>query len=295
MNISAQIIKHSRHHSANSELVTFLLHYPRFIHAEFMTHRCFSRNASSSRAIPLEKMIGAVHHYPAEFEYFGINKKGMQAEDCLSKEDEMQFRDFWYALAQQACAGARAINDRWNLHKQMVNRALEPYSRITVVATAETRGLANFFALRAQKDAQPEFQVLAYKMLKAYKNSEPLILGKDDWHIPFDVECAENYVLGDRMKIATGRIARTSYLTHDGKRDISEDIRLHDQLRDSGHWSPFEHIAQSSSINARESNFGILWQQYRKLFPLECRPFSMSDKNEIQKHLDNRPEWINLD
>ena len=41
-------------------LVTMEVRYPRFIHAEFMTHRMFSRNAGSSRALPIRKMIAAV-------------------------------------------------------------------------------------------------------------------------------------------------------------------------------------------------------------------------------------------
>ena len=46
-------------------LTTFVLTYPRFIHAEFMTHRMFSRNASSSRAIPVRKSIEMVLNNPA--------------------------------------------------------------------------------------------------------------------------------------------------------------------------------------------------------------------------------------
>ena len=49
-------------HYAN--LWTFELTYPRYIHSEFMTHRVFSRNASSSRAIPVKRMIEQVRNNP---------------------------------------------------------------------------------------------------------------------------------------------------------------------------------------------------------------------------------------
>ena len=37
---------------AGQRLTTFVLRFPRFVLSEFNTHRMFSRNASSSRAIP---------------------------------------------------------------------------------------------------------------------------------------------------------------------------------------------------------------------------------------------------
>lgn len=43
--------------------------------------------------------------------------------------------------------------------------------------------------------------------------------------------------------VSVARCARISYLTHDGKRDIEEDLKLFERLRTSGHWSPFEHVA----------------------------------------------------
>jgi hypothetical protein len=52
-------------------LITLQLRYPRFIHSEFMTHRAFSRNASSSRAIPVERLIQDVIDDPAMPVYWG--------------------------------------------------------------------------------------------------------------------------------------------------------------------------------------------------------------------------------
>ena len=57
--ISASIVADSIS-PTDDRLTTVVLKYPRFIHSEVMTHRLFSRNAASSRAIPIEKMLDAL-------------------------------------------------------------------------------------------------------------------------------------------------------------------------------------------------------------------------------------------
>ena len=49
------------------------------------------------------------------------------------------------------------------------------------------------------------------------------------------------------LKICTARCARLSYMTFDGDIDYEKDIKLHDQLLDSKHFSPFEHCARVMS------------------------------------------------
>ena len=45
-------------------------------------------------------------------------------------------------------------------------------------------------------------------------------------------------------KISVARCGRVSYLTHDGRRDLGEDLALHDKLLSAGHMSPLEHAAR---------------------------------------------------
>ena len=61
--IEAKIITDSISPQGN-RITTFLLTYPRFIHSELMTHRVFSRNSASSRAIPFEKMVKMIEEDP---------------------------------------------------------------------------------------------------------------------------------------------------------------------------------------------------------------------------------------
>jgi len=259
-----------------SRLTTMELTYPRCIHSEFMTHRAFSRNAASSRAIPVAKMLKDIREEPFIPINWGKNQKGMQAWEELSQNQQHQCRLDWLEARDYAVMYAERLNDR-GLHKQIVNRIVEPWMWITVIATGVDRAWENFFSLRCHKDAEPHMQEIAYMTREAYDGSVPTIrsmTGMD--HLPLismrDIdECRDSNTPRDSLRqISTGRCARVSYLTHDGRRDIAEDIALHDRLAASGHWSPFEHIATATTTTNLGGNFGTRWIQYRKTFAKEC-------------------------
>lgn len=293
--------------AAGVRLTTFALTYPRFVHAELMTHRVFSRNSASSRAIPSEKMRALVREHPALPVWWGKNQAGMQAREELSDCDDAivvssnEFGDVLErrstrAEVQRLWLEARDVmieySDRMaklGLHKQLCNRLTEVWMPITVLVSATS--FANWFHLRDHKDAQPEIQVIATEMLYQYLESVPMPRHPGAWHRPYirdeDIEYAEFEAMGysdpqpvfdDILnKISVGRCARVSYLTHDGRRDPMEDIKLHDKLKDTtdsndpGHFSPFEHVAMSLSDRSRIGNFRG-WKQYRKFFPTEAGP-----------------------
>lgn len=296
MTISAKIIADSISPDG-IRLTTMLLRYPRFVHAEFMTHRVFSRNASSSRAIPVEKMIQAVIDDPAMPIHWGKNQKGMQAAQELSIDEQRQAMRGWMEAMMEAVDNARMLNDL-GLHKQIVNRVLEPFSHITVVVTATEWN--NFLHLRDHEDAQPEIAELARCMRVELELNDPTLLAYGEWHLPFitqgDVENVVTYLQTGRItrdmpslderfkvlrKLSTARCARTSYLTHD-KLDpkIEDDIALYDRLVGSSplHASPTEHQATpdhryNGVVNqwANPELHGNLsgWKQHRKMLPNE--------------------------
>lgn len=293
--IATKILLHSRNPDGE-ELITYQSTYPRIIHAEFMTHRAFSRNAASSRAIPITKMIESVKIDGHDvIEFWGRNQSGMQALEALTGRDLIDCKKAWRAAGDEAMHFARVLSED-GAHKQVANRVLEPYSHITVIHTSTNRGLANFFKLRAHVDAQPEFQVLAFRMLDAYLHSQPDPLDWNGWHIPMaeDVH-ADNGIHQRKLCVATGRIARISYLTHEGQREQNEDIKLHDRLAQSGHWSPFEHSAQAKKdrLDGKHiGNFGPHWLQYRKMF--ETENFTDTRRGTFMELLAKKPKWITL-
>jgi thymidylate synthase ThyX len=261
-------------------LTTFKLKYPRMIHSEFMTHRAISRNASSTRAIPVAKMIEWVERDPAMPVFWGANQSGMQATKELPDWDIRKCQYAWLNAKDEAVYFARRMMEV-GTHKQLASRLLEPFAHINVVATATNWD--NFFALRCSKYAMPEIQVLAVKMARAYRDSTPEYVESEEWHLPFVTEDEFNDDwIADQLKYSVARCARVSFETFDGKApDREADIALHDRLRDNGHWSPFEHQGQATRHREHSGNL-IGWNQYRQTLATsvhETFDFSILDRD----------------
>ncbi len=285
---------------AGHRLTTFECVFPRIILAEVNTHRMLSRNSASSRAIPVEKMIARVLEDPYVPTHWGKNQKGMQAEQDVDADDARLATASWLSARHAAVHGAKNLLER-GIHKQITNRLLEPFMWHTALITGTE--WSNFFNLRDNKDAHPDFRDLAHAMRELYARGEPIKRGYQDWHTPltFDedldvFESVERNPSGEkidwdelRCKVSVGRCARVSYLTHDGKRDPQADVDLCERLLASGHMSPFEHVARpATEVDYRlavnqdfydgyanwapgETFFGNFrgWVQYRKLIPHE--------------------------
>lgn len=281
-------------------LTTLQLRYPRFIHAEFMTHRMFSRNASSSRAIPVKRMIEDILRDPAMPMHWGKNESGMQAREQHTASVIMMDRidgqavsfsreNAWLEAMSRAIDAARDFHEA-GYHKQIVNRLLEPFAHINVVVSSATWN--NFFALRQHEDAQPEMRTLADAMWWAMRNSQSKLLKPGEWHLPY-VTLADMMAYEDNnpawIKLSVARCARVSYLTHEGKQPLPEqDLELYDRLIGSVplHASPAEHQATPDGLtegyegpygewrvggwqNAHQHGNFKGWRQYRKMLPNE--------------------------
>lgn len=273
---SAKIIADSvgYYGGAMSRLTTIQLRYPRLVHSELMTHRVFSRNASSSRAIPVAKMIEQVRTDPAAPYVWTTNKPGMQGDVVTDPELIAKYDQMWIEAANQAADNAEVLMGE-GLHKQVVNRILEPFQWISVIVTATE--WANWFELRNHKDADPTIKRLAEVMLAAMEESEPKHLIAGEWHLPYvSKEEKSALPIATLVKISAARCARVSYLTHDGAfPDVDKDIALYERLVGSRplHASPIEHQARVINLNNDEiglnGNFSPLWVQHRKLLETE--------------------------
>jgi thymidylate synthase ThyX len=297
MTISAKIIADSIS-TQNIRLTTMQLKYPKFIHGEFMTHRVFSRNASSSRAIPVKRLIQDVIDDPAMPVFWGKNQRGMQAIEELAGADRTVAIDHWLYARDRAVGAARLLA-KIEVHKQIVNRIIEPWAHINVVVTATE--WANFYALRRHSAAQPEIHALADAMWEAQEASVPTLLKHGQWHLPyvdaligddgeqyyryhFNQYGTEFIKLEDARKMSVASCARTSYKTHDNRDPIlEEDLGLCDSLLGSVplHASPAEHQATPDidisdipgtigrwMLPRQHANF-VGWRQYRKMLPNE--------------------------
>lgn len=250
-------------------ITTIRIVFPRIVLAELNTHRLLSRNSASSRAIPFRNMQQRVIDNPFIPNRFPKTHTGMQASEWIEAEnpDYQILVDNWLWARDMAVDVATALE--WlGISKQLVNRFLEPVLMHEVIVTATE--WENFFALRADDAAQNEIRIIAELMLRAMNESTPVELIPGQWHVPFGDQFDE-----ERMRItlqsltneeiivesvnelgrmiAVARCARISYLNYTGKDDYVADAKLYLRLKESGHMSPFEHVAQAmTSTQYRE-------------------------------------------
>jgi thymidylate synthase ThyX len=270
MAYSAKILKDSIS-PAGVRLTTMEVTFPRIILAEANTHRMIVKNSGSTRAIPTTKMIAKVLEDPFLPVYWGKNQPGMSAREEISPENKVVAKEIWLSARDSMVEHVNRLLEV-GVHKQLAGRLLEPFAWQTCIFTATE--WANFFNLRTHKDAQPEIQKIAVMMKELYQNNVPEL--NSGWHLPLtdDIEeLSKSFSKDEICWISIGRCARVSYLTHLGIRDPKADLELAKSLKESGHMSPFEHIAVPLNIPKANKRFsGPLrgWFPYRKTFPDEA-------------------------
>ena len=250
-------------------LITMHLHYPDIIHGEVMTHRVFSRNARSMRAVPVKTMVKEVREDPFVPWHWGKNQRGMQAaEEC---NEILRFDDFprvcdsnnifslnreesWREAAKYAADMASAY-DQAGYHKQVANRLIAPFTWKHTLITSTS--WANFLHLRDHEDAEPHFHDLAAMVREALAGAEYQTLQPGQWHLPYISEADYDAALtapdesgtdpGIQLlqKISVARSARISYAPFDGDASIERELERYDLLVGSQplHASPTEHQA----------------------------------------------------
>lgn len=253
MTISAKVIKDSIS-PQGIRITTLELEYPRIIHSELMTHRVFSRNSASSRAIPVSKVIELVESNPAMPVHWGKNQAGMQAKEELDDLNKEAVRQLWLEAAKQAVSIAKVMADIGG-HKQVVNRILEPFQHMKVVVTSTE--WANWDWLRDHPDADPTIHALAKEMKRVRNESTPKELFYGEWHLPYvnsersKVYAERNYfdehgepiTLEQARMISASCCAQTSYRKQDGSLEKAEDIFKKLVESEPCHASPVEHQA----------------------------------------------------
>ena len=270
-------------------LLTVKAKLPETIWNEVLTHRVFSRNSSSSRAVPVSRWIEEARS--AELRVtpirWGGNQPGMQPGDELTGDALDLAKRAWAHAASDAAYHAEMLAKR-GAHKEIANQVLKPFVHTHAVISATE--WMNFFGLRLDKAAKIEIRTLAEQIWRIWNESDPEPMRPGEWHLPF---IAEHDVF-DHMgrvartqemlcKVAVSRCARVSYESHTTRRrsTIDEDLALHDRLAAEGHWSPFEHVAtpdyQAESdgpefaldydgwAHAEQHGNFVGWRQYRKI------------------------------
>ena len=269
--ISATVIQDSLS-PQGKRIITYELVYHRYIHSEFMTHRLFSRNAASSRAIPVEKMHENIRANPARPIVWQRNQAGMQSKVNLEGAELKKAIDAWEAAVEDSLFNSTKLMEA-GLHKQWANRGNEAYQMMkTVMTTTEDE---NWFELRDHEDAQPEIHELARCMKEAKEISKPFLVQYGEWHVPY-VERTRDLMSGsavyrdsagvvlstkDALMISASCCAQVSYRKSDDTLDKAKNI--FDRLINSKpqHASPIEH--QATPLARDRALFGFspgLWE-----------------------------------
>lgn len=251
----------------DGNLTTLELVYPRIIHSELMTHRMFSRNAMSSRATPVDVLIKEVEESPFIPVHWTLNQSGMVGVPVRDPELISELVGSWELGLQKALYTAKDLQ-RLGVHKQIINRVLEPYSFIKVVVTATDWD--NFFKLRLADDAEPHIRDLALAIKKAKDSYKETY---SEAHLPY-VKGApdEKEILGLpkrlQLQISAARCARVSYFTHKEKEcNIDKDLELFNRLWKSGHMSPMEHACVEGTSMYYANLYG--WRSLRYILEHE--------------------------
>jgi len=143
--IKAEIVAHSLNPQGD-ELISVLATFPRIILAEVNTHRMLSKNTSSSRAIPFNKMVKAIQNDPFIPIAWQKDHKGMQGSEYWTTDiDKLKLE--WLQARNKAVFQAQTLADA-GVTKQLCNRLLEPFMWTTMLITGSREGWNNFFKLR---------------------------------------------------------------------------------------------------------------------------------------------------
>lgn len=270
-------------------LVTFEATCWRPVLAEQNTHCVLSRNSASSRAIPVTKQLARFKDDFAAPIAWPREQKGMQGGSNLEGQPLAAAQTLWANLAEHIYREISAYVERHpeadeRLHKSMLNRWLEVGLWQTQIISATQ--LDGYFWQRCHKDAEPHIRAMAIAMEEAMNASSPRLLKPGEWHLPLwdrtgghdsdwedaatlvaaspeifdlsDDEAFDGHVDEIAKMCSVARCARVSYLTHEGVRDLQEDINLYTRLttnrvgsEDPPHASPLEHVATPWADNVQ--------------------------------------------
>lgn len=245
--MSAKVVKDSiggtPFPSNNTRLITLELEYPKFLQAQLNTHRNATKNSQSSRACSFKSIMENLF-VPTSV---GKNKPGMAATEYLEGTELDSFQKDWIDLKDYVYSWALDMVEKYNVHKQTINRVLEPFMMSKGVFTATFEYWNHVIGLRKHPDAQPEFYELADLVEKAIYQSEPQRLKEGQWHLPYvdSVEAGSDDV---NIKVSASCIAQVSYRKLDDS--LEKALNIFDKLNlisddpsNHPHISPVQHVS----------------------------------------------------
>lgn len=239
-------------------LTTLHCVYPQFIHQQVLTHRMFSRNSSSLRAISFNR---ASEEFEIVYPTWTEEKKGMQGSLVTDSDKLFSANAHIEAMYREVLERCKIL-ESLGIHHQDINNYLRPFQNIHTVITATD--FENFFNQRLHESTKPDMQRLAWLIYYALEESKPL---RRTFHIPLVDDLQKDFPFDkydypgeDLPLISAARLARISYFKWQD--DPNKDLQLAKKLVENQHPSPFEHIAFAQQDDNYYANFKS-WKQLR--------------------------------
>jgi hypothetical protein len=286
----AEVIAHTTSAEGN-EIITWEITMPKWLVAEFNTHKVeIERNSASSRAIPTTTILQATRENPVMFLDWRANAKGMAPDEQLDAADTDYLHTKWLEARNLMVT---KVEEMLNLpsgrkpDKQRINRLLEPWMWTKIVCTMTSGGkigINNFFGLRDNNAAQPEFREIASIMHKQWHTSIPV---RRDWHLPYVDElpvrfgnicddCNVEHVtmfgktfftyeeaMLDAALVSSARCGRVTYYKQGIEYAFEDEINRAKSFKANGHFSPLRHAAKAGEDRWYGNMYG--WIQISKL------------------------------
>jgi len=190
--ISARIVAKSQSGYSGTIITTFEYEAPKCILAQLNMHNMLVKNAQSSRAVPVKKVLEQILNNPVTPVHWGSNKAGMVAGEEIDVpvtfEDldghlHSHDRDDAWEYTAHTVASLQGAWEEAGYHKQIVNRIGEAFTMVKGVITGTE--IDNFFHLRYHPHADPYIYELAKCMWEAYELAETEVLYEGEWHTPY--------------------------------------------------------------------------------------------------------------
>lgn len=248
-----EMIQASRCKLTGKEIFTMICEYPRAIHAQLLTHGVFSKNSSSTRAVPLKAAFAQVRENPSKV-IWTENRAGMQG-NVVTDPTKLNRLNCKHLNELERTIEFVETLEAAGVHKQNAGRYLEPFQNIKIVLTSTE--WENWDWLRIHEDAQGEIADLATAMKGARDNADIMEIGEGEWHVPFVdrehcpqtgnllyfVQQGLQVTIDEAKAVSVSVCAQTSYRKADYS--LEKANKMMDMLTTGHkvHASPFEHQA----------------------------------------------------
>lgn len=258
-NIKAEVLLATRHaEKSKTGLITIVLEVPYYVWVEFLTHRRISKNATSNRAMKMERNVDMGYYIP---DVFYTQGEGM-ASSRIPVENQAKALETWKMVWGYAVASFNGLT-QLGVSREQASRVLPAFKMMKGIATGTEDAWTKFLELRDNPLADVAMQDFASKVKTAILNAEWRI---DYRHIPY-LSGVQNSAFYPFDKLALECAARIARVSYDKAGSGKSDYELGKRLLQNKHMSCFDHIA--------------IYRDEPDLSPLTCKQEDMSHLNDL--------------